>query len=200
MIHGFHATRMPAGFTLVELMVVLALIGILTALVIPEMRGTYSAALLRAGGRDLVDVCSIAASRAVSFRQVHRVRIDPATGKFRVEKRLGGSGSDAAFSPVRGVTGCDGELDGRITAQVRASTAVGSESVETAEDDPATGKGGLSPVAGPLERRPAQDVSFYPDGTSDRSEIVLKDREGFGLVLRLNPVTARVRVLEMKQP
>ena len=43
----------------------------------------------------------------------------------------------------------------------------------------------------------SEPIFFYPDGTADASEIVLRDRDGFRLALRINPVTARVRIIEL---
>jgi len=40
-------------------------------------------------------------------------------------------------------------------------------------------------------------ITFYPDGTADASEILLRDRDGFRVALRINPVTARVRIIEL---
>jgi hypothetical protein len=40
-------------------------------------------------------------------------------------------------------------------------------------------------------------VEFYPDGTSEPKEILLRDREGYGLSLRINPATARAVVVEL---
>src|SRR5512141_2261447 len=59
------------GFTLIEMMVVIILIGILTAAIIPEMRGTYQDALLRATSRELINEFGLASSRAISRNQVH---------------------------------------------------------------------------------------------------------------------------------
>jgi hypothetical protein len=42
-------------------------------------------------------------------------------------------------------------------------------------------------------------VAFNPDGTADSREIVLRDRTGFRLGLRVNPTTARVEILEMER-
>ena len=56
------AGTLRLGFTLIELMVVIVLVGIMAAAIIPEMKGTYEDALLRSATRELVGVCSIAAS------------------------------------------------------------------------------------------------------------------------------------------
>ncbi len=42
-------------------------------------------------------------------------------------------------------------------------------------------------------------ISFYPDGTADAGDITLRDREGFRLLLHINPVTARIHVIEMER-
>jgi Tfp pilus assembly protein FimT len=42
-------------------------------------------------------------------------------------------------------------------------------------------------------------ISFYPDGTADAREVELRDPEGFGLALRVNPVTSRVQLIELER-
>lgn len=198
-------SRVTSGFTLIELIVVIVLMGILAAMIIPEMRGTYGDAVLRAGGRELADVCSIASSRAVSFNQVHRVHVDPATRRFRVERRVRGLDRVPMFVPLKDVSGSEGQLSEHVTVRIQPASDTSepglSESTSPAgsdvdgsrepgrETDPGSGES--------AERVPSQGLSFYPDGTADRGEILLRDSEGFGLVLRINPVTARVRVVDL---
>src|SRR5882757_4709753 len=111
--------RSRNAFTLIELMVVVVLIGILSALIIPEMKGTYEDALLRSTSRDLVNAFNIAASRAVSLNQLHRVRLDTKSGKYVIEKRVRETMQGDEFAPLKDVSEAEGKLDARISIQVR---------------------------------------------------------------------------------
>ncbi len=174
------------GFTLIELMVVIALIGILSVAIIPEMRGSYDDALLRSTGRQLVNACGLASSRAVSFNQIHRLRLDRRENRFTLERRSPTPGQE--FIAVKDLAGSEGELDERINVVLQPDlidpgSAPQNQESEVAEE--------------PQVPMAPDTISFYPDGTSDRMAIVLKDREGFRLALRLNPVTARVRLVQL---
>ena len=176
------------AFTLIELMVVVALIGIMTAMIVPEMRGTYQDALLRSTSREMMNVFQLASSRAVSFNRIHRVRFNLRTGKYAVERRTWMDGRET-FAPLKGLPGADGELDTRITVQFRQS---GDDTPDEANAEP-------TPAALDVSQVPSGEaaVDFYPDGTADAEEILLTDGQGYQLSMRLNPITARVRVVEL---
>ena len=54
-----------------------------------------------------------------------------------------------------------------------------------------------APVSG---NRPDEAmIAFYPDGTADSGAVLLRDRDGFRLLLQINPVTARIQVVEMER-
>lgn len=180
-----NATRL--GFTLLELMIVLVLMAIMSAMIIPEMRGTYENALLRSTSRDLIGVLNLAYSRAVSINHVHRVRLETSSGKYFVEERVRGTSHGGDFIPVRNVSGSEGTLDQRISIQIR-------DSMEDPENPIAPPYAGLDPESRTSERN--NTILFYPDGTADRRDIQLQDREGFRLSLQINPITARVRIVE----
>ena len=180
--------RRRAGFTLVELMVVIVIIGIMTAMMIPEMKGTFQDALLRSTSRELVNVCDLAYSRAVSLNQVRRIRLDEKTGRYRVEKRVIENGQED-YITTDDAPGDQGELDTRIAIEFRQP---GGNTSEPATPPDVAGAGGGSPVDGVA-------IAFYPDGTADAGEITLRDQEGFRLALRINPITARVHVVEMER-
>lgn len=175
--------RFNKAFTLIELIIVIALVAIMSAMIIPELRGTYEDALLRSAGRKLIDACSVAQSRAVALNQPHRVRIETGAGKYRVEKRVRGQGV-TDFVPAIDAPGAEGELDQRITIRFQyPGTALLPDSTGPPTEDPQP----IEPV-----------ITFYPDGTADAKELLLQDRQGFRLVLRTNPTTARLRIVDLQ--
>ena len=179
------------AFTLIELMVVVVLIGIMTALIVPEMKGTYEEALLRSSSRELVNVLSLASSRAVSINQLHRVRLDSHSGRYLVERRASGGETGIHFVPLRDVPGCEGKIDARISMTFQKS---GEEISEPAEPHGTVDSGDA------IQAENRDDaITFYADGTADACEILLQDRDGFRLALRINPATARVRVVELER-
>ena len=183
------------AFTLIELMVVLVLIGIMTAVLIPEMRGSYEDALLRSSSREIINVCHLTYSRAVSLNQVHRLQLDEHTGKYFVEKRVRETDQGGDFVRVQDVSGLEGELDKRITIQIRDP---GEEPSPSSSPSPSPdGSAPLPAEPGPQLSDSNAGILFNPDGTADAREIRLRDRDGFRLGLRINPVTARIHIVEL---
>lgn len=187
-----YGSRAPdrRAFTLVELTIVILLIAILSASIIPEMRGTYQDALLRSTTRTLIDSFGIAYSRAVSLGQLHRVRIDVAGGEYRIERRDPSAGTDE-FTPVKDIQGGSGKLDRRISIQIRKDP-------DSPSDDAAQ-SGSRTDSDRPAGPDSDNSISFYPDGTADAAELELRDRGGFRMGLRINPITARVHIEDLKR-
>jgi Tfp pilus assembly protein FimT len=169
-------------------MVVLLLISVMAALIIPEMKGTYEDALLRSSARQLVDVFTLAYSRAVSVNQLQRVLLDSRTGRYTIQQ--GGSPREAqgGLAPGRDTPGVDGTIDPRIAIEIRPPTANVADSTEEAPSQEADEL---------QEKEMSEGIAFYPDGTADGRDILLRDRAGFHLVLQINPVTARVHLKEL---
>src|SRR3569623_2656765 len=87
----------------------------------------------------------------------------------------------------------EGKLDDRIKIKPReaphAPPAEGEESSPQETEKP--------PLNGEAEAKPG-DIQFYADGTADAREILLRDSMGFELLLRINPITGRVRIITSK--
>ncbi len=181
-------TSPPHAFTLIELMVVVIMIGIMWAMVIPEMRGTMDDALLRATARKLVIAMDLAHSQAITTGSPHRMNLDLNKSRFVIERKSTEEDRTHGFVPAREAPGSQGELDPRISIQVKRAGAESSETRGTLEQEPAQEK--------PAGSGRDETITFESDGTADPVEIVLRDRQGFGLTLRINPITARVRVLD----
>ncbi len=170
--------RQPSAFTLMELMVVIALMAILSAAIVPEMRGSFEDAVLRASARQMIDLCNVANSRAVALGQIHRIRYDRSSRHLIVETHPQRESRSATFRPVRDLQGSSARLDPRINLSIR--TGISSP-------------GSVEPFSGPVPD--ADTITFYPDGTADPAEMDLSDRGGGRLGLKLNPVTARIQKL-----
>jgi hypothetical protein len=169
-------------------MVVMLLIGILSAMILPEMKGTFGDALLRSSGRELVNVFTFAYSRAVSLNQIHVVRFNEAQHKYSVERSIRGRGTRAEFVPLKDVTGSAGKLDERILLEIRKPDQASPD-----DHQPDSQPG---PENEPAQAQPGS-ITFYPDGTADAAEVLLRDPAGYGLRLRIDPITARVEVFEV---
>jgi type II secretion system protein H len=179
------------GFTLVEMLVVIAIISIMSVVIVGELHGTLQDALLRSTSRELAGAFNLASSRAISINRPHRIRIDTLTHRFFLERSARG-GSD--FRPAQDVPGNSGNLDGRITIHVLEP---GVNAPDDAGQEPAAAP--ANPVDFP-SFNPEEAVTFYPDGTADDRKVELTDRDGFRLSLRINPVTSRVQVTAMPHP
>jgi len=171
MKRSFHS-----GFTLLELMIVIILIGVVTAVVLPEMRGTYEDMLLRSTSRKILDLSALASSRAVTTGKEQQIKFDTVHASYDLGEAKssmgGGFASERSFEK--------GNWDTRIVLELRRSK--------------------LEPSPGDeIEEKPKNKpdvLSFFSDGTADAKEIRLHDRQGVGITLKMNATTARFRIVE----
>ena len=95
--------------------------------------------------------------------------------------------------PADDVPGDKGQLDPRITVKFHQPEASSDDNTPIAPAKTPAPAGESGNAASGVT------ITFYPDGTADAGEIMLRDRDGFRLLLQINPVTARVHVVEMER-
>jgi general secretion pathway protein H len=73
----------PHGFTLIEVVVVLGVLALVTALVLPMMSGTQSKADIQSSARDLAAALRVTRNLAMTRGRTEALVIDTASGAFR---------------------------------------------------------------------------------------------------------------------
>ncbi|MBL9171601.1 MAG: prepilin-type N-terminal cleavage/methylation domain-containing protein [Verrucomicrobiales bacterium] len=188
--------RQRSAFTLVELMVVMVLVAIMSALILPEMAGTYADAKLKSTARRLITLCSLANSQAISHSQTQRIRFDQPSRRFHLETGPARTGTAGQRSRTPSM---DLETAGEWDASIRLRI------LEQSEADAATpappGNVARPPRSNtPLPSSELSALTFYADGTSLARQISLEDASGARLVLTINPTTSRVRIADTRRP
>jgi type II secretion system protein H len=179
------------GFSLVELMVVVVIMAVMAALIVPAMRGTMEAERLRGAGRQILQSLHLAYSQSITQRQPHRWHFDPGSGRYQVERPDRTGSAPSPFVPVMGLPQSQGLLDRRITVEIRPATTMAVFDLD--RNQPATPAFETSPSDDP------NAVAFFPDGTAQAREIVLRDQDGFEQILRVNPITAQVTLIATRR-
>jgi Tfp pilus assembly protein FimT len=136
---------------LIEIMIVVAIIGLVAAMGLPSMIMALHKEGLRKAVSDLQDVCSAARSQAIFRNQKMAVVFHPATKRFEVE---GAAASGSADSTDKS--------SGKVTGSTLP------DSVDMAMLDINLQDYGASDWA---------RVFFYPNGTSDEMTVVLHSKD-----------------------
>ena len=141
--------KLRRAFTLIELMVVVAIMGLVAAMGLPSIIKAVQKDGMRKALSDVQDVCFSARERAIITKQKTSVLILPQEGRFSAEGAAGGAGSGG--TAVNAHTG-------KVTASTLPDgikfAMVDIYRKDYAESDWAR-------------------VFFYPDGTCDEAVLVL---------------------------
>ncbi|MGA9452460.1 MAG: prepilin-type N-terminal cleavage/methylation domain-containing protein [Verrucomicrobiia bacterium] len=88
--HASRVTRHPPAFTLIEVMIVVAIMGLIAAMGVPSILQSFRKDGMRKAVSDLMDVCAEARTQAILQNQKTAVVFYPPERRFAVEGATGG--------------------------------------------------------------------------------------------------------------
>ena len=142
-------TRHPSAFTLIELMMVVAIIGLMMATGVPAILSVTREAPMRKAVNDVTEICSRARSQAILQEQTMTVVFHPRVRQIALS---GGANASGPSAPA---------------------TRVGRAAVNAAEFDPSVVIEGLGINNFDYTESDEARVRFFANGTSDEMTLVL---------------------------
>jgi type II secretion system protein H len=183
------------AFTLIELMVVIVIIGVMGALIVPEMSGTFGDSKIKSSARKIIQAAGLAQSRAVSINHEHRLQFDTRNHRFSISRRVVDPNLGETFVPVNEISGTQGTWSDSVELTLR-DPAVDPDEIPLPTwelSDP------LSIQSQSTTSEPESFISFKADGSTSRKELVLKHSDGHGLVISILPATGRMSIQPLKE-
>lgn len=190
---GPRATRRTRrrGMTLIEILLVLALVVLIGSMVAPVFNGVFSTVRLRRGGDQVIAQWSAARMRAIETGEVQQFRFTPETGKLVVEPWTGvlGTGADARRSTGTASTNSSSAPAGGTTSTTTAASSTAATGTakttnvtlpeevifhagELAVEDYETGERSVASLQQPSEDQ-STPILFFPDGTTSDASVLL---------------------------
>lgn len=150
----------PWGFTLIEIMVVIGILGIVFAISVPSISRIGKKSPMRQAVSDVIEVCSHARARAILKGHTTEVIFHPLEKQFAVGGAVGGfqpgadEGSFERSAPDKKRSGLSGTLDDSISIEM-----LDVNLLEYRDQAVAVAR-------------------FFPNGTCDEVTLVLRSDEG----------------------
>ena len=187
---GCRRGRAPRGYTLLELLLVLAIVVAVAALVLPTLFSSLESQKLRKSGDQLRAAFGRARVAAMKSGRIQLFRFEPGTGRYITEAwyadderqlddmTLAQPSGSQATSPAAG-QGVQNELpEGIVFADAELQPDARAARLE--EETSALSAGSLS--ASP-------PIVFYPDGTTSDARVVLMNNKPRYVVVELRGLT-----------
>jgi type II secretion system protein H len=186
------------GFTLIEILAVLAIIGLMAAFVLPNMGGLRRRAL-RNEAQQIASHLELARQRAIVTGVPHRLWLELEQAEYRLEW-LASDAAETEGDEVAAEAEASLDLAGNTPLSLAAPPAP-----ELAYQPIPGHLGELQVVAEPFYfeavdtpqgriTRGAVSVEFARDGSADYTEIYLQDAAGDHIELDVYPLDERVRI------
>jgi len=182
-----------SGFTLIEILAVVAILGLVAALVLPNLGG-FRARALRDEARQIAAQLELARQRAIVTGVPHRLWMELDEAEYRLEWQA----ADPDAVPTAAAEELD--LSGNTPLSLAAPRRTGIEyrpipgnfGRRQVVADPFYFEGVETPEG--FITRGEVSVDFARDGTASTAEIHLQDASGLRIALDIHPLDERVRI------
>jgi prepilin-type N-terminal cleavage/methylation domain-containing protein len=202
----FQARAASRGFTLIEMMAVVAIIGLMLGVLLPNLSATQASQLERQG-KDLAARIDLARERAIVTSAPHRVWFEVEEGAFRVDWWVDES---RAFA----IPGEEDDDTGRVEAPFQdmpEPISLSPPQTEEREYFPVPMKfgtdswleddtffEGINTQDGWITEGEVQLV-FQIDGSTDYAEVFLEDEWGNSVTVEVQPLLDHARVYRTEE-
>lgn len=185
------------GFTMVELLVVIALIGLITLLTLPTVSSFFQVSLGSAT-RDLATTIKEAYNSAVITGKVHRIAYDLKSHEFWAESgptnTLLSTESSKEKERKKKRSNQNDNVDSGQGASFSLDKAI------TKKKKPLPRGVEFESILSESDRDPVREgmayTHIFPNGITERTLIYLKDSRKHQLTLAIEPITGKTRMLQ----
>jgi type II secretion system protein H len=167
---GSNRPRQRAGFTLIELSIVVFIIAIMIAISVPAFVRSYNATLLNETARTFATTCQLARMQAVTQQRRAMLHIDLERQNFWVTQAL--------KSVESGEEGEHTLKTFELSNRVRLMSAERTDGVEQSDK--------------------LVEMTFYPNGTCDPVTVTFGGMERAGVSVVVDPVTTQSTMFPVK--
>ncbi|MBP1588625.1 MAG: prepilin-type N-terminal cleavage/methylation domain-containing protein [Kiritimatiellae bacterium] len=182
----------PDGFTLVEILLVVVLIGISMGVAVPIFARSIRGARLRDSGRGILAMHQQAHAKAVLGQCYAALFFDDRLGTVELFTQADTDRSDVFFDDLGAPVASAGGV-----AAPGAPAAGGSSAQPVSETVRKLGDGvRIDRFEGGAEVDGIHYVQYYPNGMCEKWQLLLRDDEGREMSIAADPVTGKAAVVD----